>query len=279
MTALWLGRVFLRGDQGGNHTAVVTADVPARHRQAVAAALDVPDTGFVVGSGACRLVLRSHSPSEEIAHCVQTSLAALPACGAAAGERWTVVHEAGSALSVRIDPEDLNVVWACDAQAPAPDAQDSGWQESVPLPQEIAQRLDRSTATGLRTARPRLYVTDLHLANLEAFETAPEQVMRLCRHTGTNGLVLGARVDGGLRVRVFTSSLEGREDVATGGAVLELARLLRPELGPGRLDVTQGPSPARGHLRLHLPRDTAAPIELGAEVRTLSTGTLHGSVV
>lgn len=274
MTGIWLGRVFLRGDQGGNHTAIVTGDVPASRRQAVATALDLPDTGFVVDAGPRRLVLRSYSPAEQIAHCVQTSLAALVACGAVAGEPWRVAHEAGSLLSVRRDPEDLDVVWACDDQPPGHEAR----RENVPLPEKLSERLGRRTATALRTARPRLYVDDLRSDDLEAFAATPEQITRLCRQTGTSGLVLAARSAAGLRVRVFTTSLEGREDVATGGAVLELGRLMRAEFGPGRVDVAQGSAAARGHLRLQLPHDLAAPVELGAQVRTLTTGTLHGEV-
>lgn len=261
---IWAGRVFSRDGVGGNATGLVDSDVPAAERQGMASQLGFPDTAFVVArvadaSGRPRVMLRTHSPVEEITLCIQTSLAAPVALGARAGEVWQVDHVGGS-LSVRVD--EGPVVWASplESEGPLPP------RKVVTLPRRLADRLGTATGTVVRSARPRLYVLDLAPRQLELFSIAPDDVVALCADLRVNGLVLAAwTARAELRVRVFTTSLAGREDAATGGAVLEAGRLLRDAGAPETVHVTQGSGDDRGYLRLRLPA-VPDPVEVGSEV-------------
>lgn len=261
---VWEGRVFSRDGFGGNATGLVDADVPAAERQSLAMRLGYPDTAFVVSrevdaSGRPRVMLRTHSPVEEITLCIQTSLAAPVALGARAGEIWQVDH-AGGSLNIRVD--EGPVVWASllepAGQLPP--------LELIGLPRRLADRLGAATGTVVRTARPRLYVLDLAPRQLEQLYIAPDEVLALCADLRINGLVIAAwQAHDELRVRVFTTSLSGREDAATGGAVLEAGRLLRDMGAPETVHVTQGSGDDRGYLRLRIP-PIPDPVEVGSEV-------------
>ena len=111
-TTAWWGRVFADGPTGGNHTVVVTDPSGIRDRGALAARLDVPDTAFV-SSTEGEIVLRTFSPVEELAQCLQTSLAVLTALGVPLGEPRLVRHQHGEPLVVVREAE---VTWAREAE-------------------------------------------------------------------------------------------------------------------------------------------------------------------
>ncbi|MFJ8623762.1 PhzF family phenazine biosynthesis protein [Kitasatospora sp. NPDC093550] len=260
-------RVFASGTRGGNHTAIVLPGAPTADPAALAAALDVPDTGFVQEASADRVLLRTFSPVEELAQCVQTSLAAVVALGVPEGTAHRVRHLAGEELTVHREGP---VVWARPATA-RPRPEETAWPDIVRADPDP----DRPPVV-LRQARSRLHLGCADAGQLAALDIAAPDVLALCEATGTNGLVLSAAEDGGRRrVRVFTTSLAGAEDSATGGAVLGLGQIEARHGVRGDLTVVQGPAdPARqGHLRLRLAG--ADEVLLGGEVLPLARGTLE----
>lgn len=121
--------------------------------------------------------------------------------------------------------------------------------------------------------------TDYELDNprLRA-ELDPRAELDICTESGVFGVVIASSViDGGVRVRVFTSSLGGHEDSATGGAVIGVEILESVDGVRGDVMATQGPEDRarRGHpaVRMTGPFEVA----LGGEVRTLMDGRVsHG---
>ena len=100
MTHRWIGRVFLRSGHGGNYTGVVRGKTAAP--AALAAAPGFPDTAFIGEHAGRDVTVRTYSPHEELATCLQTSLAVPVALGAGGGETWRVRHPAGP-LEVRVE--------------------------------------------------------------------------------------------------------------------------------------------------------------------------------
>src|SRR5689334_6187500 len=105
---VWFGRVFASGDVGGNHTAVIRAAAAITDPAVMARALGVPDTGFVVSSEPGSIVLRTFSPFEELAQCLQTTLAAVVTLDAPMGVDWHSKHIGGEQLTVR---REGHLVW------------------------------------------------------------------------------------------------------------------------------------------------------------------------
>jgi predicted PhzF superfamily epimerase YddE/YHI9 len=224
----------------------------------VAAQLDVPDTGFVVGEDGGELTLRSFSPVEELAQCVQTSLAAAVAADVPVGRTATIRHASGHALEVR--REEDGRVWA----------EDPGAAAEGPTP---ADSVRGRKAVRLGSARPRAFMELTSNEELERLVLPPEKALALCRQADANGFVAYFVSRAAVRARVFTTSLGGREDRATGGAVLALGWLLARAGHRGEIEVLQGTGPAegRGFLRLRLESDR---VQVGGLVQPLVVGEL-----
>jgi predicted PhzF superfamily epimerase YddE/YHI9 len=258
---IWLGRVFGRRDRGGNHTAVLS-DLP-EDPGGVAASLGFPDSAFVVDHHDRAATVRTFSPPEELAQCLQTALAIPVALGAGHGQTWQVRHPAGP-LSIRTerDPDG----WTCWARD---DDTTSGEPQQVhDLPAWVRASGPRS-AVRLAQGRSRLYV---ELDDMAASRPPdPAQARELCAaHDCTAVVFFAPTGDASVRTRVFTTSLGGREDVATGGAAAGVGALLARRGWHGRVQVVQGPedSSRQGHLVLHLDRER----HVGGQVHPLLTG-------
>ena len=263
----WWGRVFARGTTGGNHTVVVLPGEPVGDPAALATALDVPDTAFVTSLAPGSVVLRTFSPVEELAQCLQTSLAVLTALDVPDRTPWHVRHERGEPLTVHREGP---VTWAHQATTDPPVLEEAPWPGFVG-----ADPAASTPPVIIRQARSRLHLSCADAGQLAAADIRAGDVLDLCARTRTSGLVLSAP-DGpdSLRVRVFTTSLAGAEDSATGGAVLGVGTLAALAGRRGDLRVCQGPQdPARqGQLRLRVEADGS--VLLGGEVTTLMTGRL-----
>lgn len=265
--AIWLGRVFCHGESGesgGNHTAILPEG--AENPAAAAEALGFPDTAFVVGRDARTVRVRTFSPVEELALCLQTSLATPLAFGADHGEKWEVVHPAG-ALTISVERASQRLIcWAHDPQGPP------GHAEPVDDLPRWARPTGSREVVRLAQARSRLY---LEMTDVDGFvPPSPDAVTEVCRAHGCTGLVCFAPItDTSVRVRVFTTSLGGREDSATGGAALGVGTLLGRAGRSGRIEITQGPSDPFAQSRLLLDLDGMdGDLRVGGQVRPLLTG-------
>jgi predicted PhzF superfamily epimerase YddE/YHI9 len=264
----WLGRVFTDGDRGGNHTVVVANGNNVADPAAMAARLGVPDTAFVISRDNEEIVLRTFSPVEELAQCLQTSLAVLTALDVPVGAPQLVRHEGAQPLVV-VREQDLT--WAHEASPADPELEEVAQPSCTPV--ELAPG---TRPVVLRQARSRLHLRCADVDQLERLELASSDVSDLCTRLQISGIVLSASSSTEERVRVFTSSLSGAEDNATGGAVLGVGILAFDAGTRGDLSVRQGPAdPDRqGLLRLRL-RDDGCVL-LGGAVHSLMSGGLHG---
>ncbi len=269
---LWWGRVFGTAEgRGGNHTAVLPpgpASAPDADRAAIAAALDVPDTGFVLDDAFGTVLMRTFSPVEELAQCLQTSLAAVVALDLPEGVAHRVRHAEGEELRVyRQGP----VCWARQDAGARPRLEPTPWPAFVaadPAP-------DREPVI-IRQARSRVHLGCADADRLDVLEIGAAEVLALCAATGTNGLVLSAPLRPGvLRVRVFTTSLAGAEDAATGGAVQGVGRIEAEHGVRGDLLAIQGPGAPERRSHLHLRLAGPDAVELGGRVLSLARGTLE----
>jgi predicted PhzF superfamily epimerase YddE/YHI9 len=265
---VWIGRVFTAGGSGGNHTAIVTGTSggAAPDRAAVARRLGFPDCGFVVADDGSALALRTYSPYEELGTCLQTSLGAVVATKRRVGDVTRVCHSGAEPLLVTREiggPDDE--VWARSASGHALPS-----TSTVTLGPPVS-----GPATRLGGARPRLYMELGTAADVEHLDLDRVTALDLLRAHDVRGLVVFAvdRPAGVVRLRVFTTSLDGGEDAGTGGAVLDLGGLLAASGLSGALVVTQGGTDpgARGELLLRVGADGVA---VGAEVHSLAEGTL-----
>jgi len=210
-------RVFVGDDALGNATGVVCAHTaePTESMAGTARLLGYPDTAFVAGNDA-EIVVRSFSPFEEMRFCTQTLLAAEAVWRAsgqlAAGEPLLARTSSGTVRIVRHDNEPGGSVAYVDL--PARDHTMRPPRCRVPL----ADRLLSAAPLVVDTGRARVYCL-LPAERIESVTLTPDTVRAFCADADVRGLcLLAGRPDGGVRLRVFTMSLNGAEDAATGGA-------------------------------------------------------------
>lgn len=253
---LWAGRVFTRGGQGGNHTGVVFDECP--EPAALAARLGFPDTAFVQSHVGQFVSVRTFSPYEELAQCIQTTLATPVALGATGGQTWRVQHPAGT-LNVHVEHTDGEwICWALDS--------DTGKPEIV---NDLPPWLSSTVVHRVPQGRSRLYAQVPSVEKLPAFDAA--DIWAVCRAHGCTAVVFFEEVqNSSLRTRVFTTSLGGKEDIATGGAAAGIGALLAGEHRTGRIEIIQGPAEpsAQGQLLLWLDRER----RIGGRIQALLTG-------
>ena len=210
MAEAWVARVFGGESEAGNPTGVVRVAerVDSDRAQALASKLGFPDTVFFwsVDATAGRFGARFYSPFEELSVCYQALIAAA-----------YVAREPRA--SFELSERALAVEWNGDA----------GWIETPRA--VIASGGDvtipgGTTARVIDTGRRRAFAT-LERGAFEGFELSPELALAWLRAQALSGLCLvyEAAADE-VWLRVFTSSLLGREDVATGGAAAALPALL-----------------------------------------------------
>lgn len=231
MHSAWIATVF--GGEGavGNPTGVVRLDgelEPARC-QAIAARLGAPDTVFYWPAGEQRFHARFYSPSEAMSVCYQALIAAGRIVGApvttfACSDRELIVEHGGPLGWVRTPSALIER------------------QGTVDVPGGL-------TGDVVSTGRRRAYAW-VSAEGLERYALAASDALAWLQARALSGLCLVHEAGpGALSMRVFTTSLEGREDVATGGAAAGLPALLGRE---GSWTVHQGIGPAhrRGLLQL-----------------------------
>ncbi len=237
---LWQARAFVGAGALGSPTAIV---LPQGRRpltdadcQGLAARIGLADTAFLEPQprpDPARWRARFFSPREQLSVCFQaliSSAAVLRRRDPELAGRELSFLCGGGALSVSTREELEWVRIGRDGVAvPALD----------PSPVLDAHLPATATATATATAaapsrvvvvggRARAYRLLADEGALLALELAPAAALRLLTALEAAGLCLVAPAGSGrLRLRVFTRSLGGREDVSTGGAVAGLAAFLR----------------------------------------------------
>lgn len=258
---LWWGRVFVNGVNGGNHTAILApGSVPDPALSA--RRLGIPDTGIIDAFDEQGVSLRTYSPVEQLDQCIQTSLAAIVALGLPSGHSYNVRHPTSESLCVE---REGSIVWARYRSLEA-----DGAAAASETPWWVTEQIGQSDAVRAGRVRARLLVRCDDIVALSRAVIPSERVRLLCATANLNGLVLYGVHEGGVRVRVFTTSLAGAEDVATGGAVLAIAGRLRNEGTHGDIAVRQGGTDEgqHGYFRLRI----GDGIAVGGEVLTLARG-------
>ena len=233
--------MFGRDNHSGNRTGVVLDE--CTEPAALAGMLGFPDTAFVQEHTGHYAAVRTFSPYEELAQCLQTTLATPVALGAADGEAWQVQHPAG-ALDVQVERVAEGwISWTVDTDT-------TGEPEPI---DDLPDWLHAAEVCRVPQARSRLYVRLPNVSTLPTFDAA--DVRWVCHtHDCTAVVFFAEAADKSVRMRVFTMSLAGGEDIATGGAAAGVGALLAHRRRTGRINVIQGPDKpvTQGHLLLVL---------------------------
>ena len=260
-TEAWLVNAFCSERAAGNVTGVVfpPGDADGTWCHEVAKALRAPDTAFLWDDAGGHRA-RFFSPAEgEMAMCGQ----GLIACDA-------VLRARGASGPLRIRSQVGELV--CES------FEGKSWlrfpRESVTQePNRLVLALSREVegrAQVVDSGRRRAFL-ELPLDAMERLTLPASHVMHACRELSLAGLCFYARTgEAELHFRVFTVSLEGREDASTGGAVVGLAPLLekKPEW---RIEQGSGSRFSRGTLFL---RDQPEGVLVGGEVQLVLKGDL-----
>jgi PhzF family phenazine biosynthesis protein len=219
---LWQAAVFCSDDATGNPTGVVLLDEEWSDStmQRTARWLGYPDTVFLRQTHESLWQARSFSPAEELVFCVQTLLAARSVLGARMKlplSRQVYFQTSKGRVVVSVLESQLKGVFWVDiprrnvAAIPA----DATRLKGTGIPSE-----GEYPELALDAGRRRLYRRLPNLDSLFRLQLSPFQVMELCRSADLHGLCYFAQVSReAIALRVFTTSLDGREDAATGGAV------------------------------------------------------------
>jgi PhzF family phenazine biosynthesis protein len=210
-------RVFVGDGALGNTTGVVGIGA-GEQREAMAERarlLGYPDTAFVA-VGESGVSVDSFSPFEEMRFCTQTLLATeavLCAAGTISpGEPLLTRTPAGIVRVMRHQDESGDPVAYVDL--PESNCTTRAPRNRLPVPGSLLLAAPLVVDTG----RSRAYCL-LPREEIESVAMSLDTVRAFCASEGVSGLCLTAhRPDGGARLRVFTMSLDGAEDAATGGA-------------------------------------------------------------
>ncbi|HEX2095059.1 MAG TPA: PhzF family phenazine biosynthesis protein [Longimicrobiaceae bacterium] len=274
---LWQAVVFHSVDAVGNPTGVVfgAGGFDAAARQRWAALLGFPDTVFLDRSaGQEGWNAETFSPSQPISFCIQTLLASaavLRLRGDTRKDRETFLVGGRRLEAGALPGAPPGVEWLPLAR-----------KEVCVLREGVLPRSLRPAAAAagvvVDAGRRRLYLELASRGELEGASLAAPEVLAFCREEELHGVCLFARTGPAeAALRVFTTSLDGHEDAATGGAVAGLSVLLDPAGRPDGTEwtVRQGHGPPHRRGRLFLRCEPAEEqLWVGGRVRVLAAGRL-----
>ena len=269
---LWFTKVFHHHIQG-NITPVLISNenILPETCQQIATKLGMSDTAFLLSSSnhASPLLL-SFSPYEELRFCTQTLLATACVLHAKHGRNSHYLLTKNG--TVHLNAEKENIWWVSTQLQPTQEASDFLSQlKYLNISAECIQGDAYVTGVG----RQRLYIPIKSSEELHQIQLGRKQVMTFCTNYNLTGICLFVIHDSHkIEQRVFTTSLGGAEDAATGGAALGLlccSRLrdcknLKILVEQGQLETTQ-----RGHLFIRVSHQ-AGYGEIGGRVEILSKG-------
>jgi len=300
MSDVWWANAFVGPGAAGNATCVVVDQgggddgdggaptVVSERRAAIARSLRAPDTVFV-GPPSPSGVRAVHfcSPFEgAMSFCGQALVATDAVLRAGypppeAADAFELEGPLGPVRTHRRRPAADATAATASADAIAPVSWFDVARASVlatassRLSRDLAPAISaHAPATVVDSGRRRVFQPVSDPAALAALVLDPALVLAHCRAAGVSGVCFFVitppdRVD----LRVFTVSLAGAEDAATGGAVLGLA----PLIGPGRWQVHQGGAHPLGRGLLFLDDDPGADVlSVGGRVELVARGQLIG---
>lgn len=271
----WQASVFSSRTAEGNQTGIVFESVRNDEItcQLIARALGFPDTVFL--SFANEWQARTFSPWEQISFCVQTLLAAHVVLREKAGsdalpESWFRVGE--TRAIVRSDSLAPGISWltipahqiVIEASAEQPDS-------------IIGNPVRKFPALVIDSGRKRVYQL-VPRDELHSIVVQPREVLQFCRERSIHGICLMALTgEREIALRVFTTSLDGREDIATGGAVAGIFSYLE-QIGMNGFHsiwhVQQGSDGLNSRGALYVRRTNEHDVEVGGVVKLLVRGKL-----
>lgn len=275
MHDVWWVNAFVGPAAGGNSTCVVLEEFEcsAAERAEIARSLRAPDTAFLSRTQSGAWAVRFFSPEEgEMAFCGQALVAAhavLRALGTARREPPLELSTTVGVVSTRGDPVERDVSWFAVAR-------DNVRVIGKPDPASSLPLDAGAEAVIVDSGRARLYRPLLRPEVLASIAIEPDVVLRVCSDLQVKGICFYAHASGHtVALRVFTVSLAGGEDAATGGAVLGLSALLPP--GDWTIEQGHGRALDRGLLRLHAPSG-GAEVAVGGAAEIVARGTLAQSL-
>ncbi|TQR35965.1 PhzF family phenazine biosynthesis protein [Lysinibacillus sphaericus] len=218
MEKFWLARVFYDEDISGNLTGVVKleSDIGIETSQGIATRLQLPDTAFIWNNKTMQH--RTFSPYEELKFCTQTLLAsAAVQYGQSIGFARFQYETAVGIVSVFTEGDGF---WWIDSN---PDLvipySDIHGLTQLGISREV---LAGKVCIG-GVGRRRLYIPLATEDDLYSIRLIPSKVMHICTELGITGISFFVKLRSDyVLLRVFTTSLAGNEDAATGGAALGL---------------------------------------------------------
>ncbi|GGK17551.1 hypothetical protein GCM10010965_08250 [Caldalkalibacillus thermarum] len=218
MKEICLVKVFHNESIPGNLTGVVNCDLPPNPRdcQSIASRLGLPDTCFVWKGFSGNLLHRTFSPYEELTFCTQTLLASAAALEVTNDSDVFRFETAVGSVTVLRDGKYYWVKSVVEKVRPLEDL------SVLPLLGLDEQMLNGELGiTGV--GRQRLYIPLRSQEVLYSITLSSGTIMHVCQMYGLHGICFFTVVDSGhVALRVFTTSLKGGEDAATGGAAIGL---------------------------------------------------------
>lgn len=276
---LWQLLVYCSDTARGSPTGVVFPGnhlSPSRY-QATAAALGYPDTVFLApASGDSEWSARSFSPAQELSLCTQALIAAFRVLqqrgGTLSATRFLFLTPSGPITVGELLPERKEIAWL------------SGPCRILDRPISQSPLANMGMLAGaaeivIDTGRTRLFCELPDAGQLSALALEPAQVTNYCAAEKIDGICLFARTgEREIRMRVFTTSLDGREDISTGGAVMGLLPYMqkkdaRPPLGCWTVQQGAGPSHQHGTLFTTPPPEPGMAV-VGGRHRFVAKGVL-----
>jgi len=269
----WHVAVFCSERATGNPTGVVILGEAVRDSvcSSAAALIGHPDTAFLWPCESGVWYTKTFSPAESISFCVQTLLASLTVLRRKTGDDRFSFLLGERRVSVRADAEIPDTAWV---EAHRNEIRILGESRL----NELSDALGADTGVVVASGRKRVYIA-LSRDQLRTVRLLPESVTAFCHSAGIHGVCLFAPREASLSIalRVFITSLDGREDSATGGAVLGLLTLM---LETGRanegdvwnIDQGHGPRHLRGTLLARCPGKGV--LEIGGRCLPIARGVL-----
>ncbi|WP_144636108.1 PhzF family phenazine biosynthesis protein [Priestia megaterium] len=217
-----IAKVFYNVDIAGNMTGIVRSDrwLMEDDYMLLSKRLQFPDTAFIVERENI-INHRTFSPFEELSFCTQTLLASAAFKYQDTGSSIVCFDTALGKVRVIKDKVKPHLWWVETSEEQyVKDFEYSRYVINY-LSLDPKSILNKIALTGL--GRKRIYIPISTVEELYNLSFSSELIIKLCEKCGLNGICFFTKLNNRhVAIRVFTTSLNGKEDAATGGAALGL---------------------------------------------------------